>query len=254
MVLKFLRQWPSLDAIRMFIKNKWGLSGLAIVSSMRKPRNVFVRLTSEEDFNKAFSREVCDVDGVAYRPFHWSPDFSEEEEPSVVPVWIFLPGLAPNFYHPSILKCLTAPIGKFIRCDNSTRCATRTDGARVCVELDAAKSPISSFWIGAPSCSASRRLEVIYETLPAFCTECKLQGHNLKTCKRGKTGKEKEKKNVRLEYREKPKQLESSVPNGANTESQEAVALCKEGKNSSDLVLVSDVHPILREEEEGVIF
>ncbi|XP_042962411.1 uncharacterized protein LOC122296673 [Carya illinoinensis] len=133
LVLKFLRQRPSLDAIRMFIKNRWGLSGMAVVSAMRRPQNMFVRLTSEEDFNKAFSREACDINGVVYRPFHWMHDFSEKEEPSVVPVWIFLPGLALKFYHPSILKSLTSAIGKLIRIDNSTRCATRTDGARVCV-------------------------------------------------------------------------------------------------------------------------
>ena len=123
---------------------------------MRRPRNVFVRLTSEEDFNKAFSREACDINGEVYHLFHWTHDFSEEEEPSVVPVWIFLLGLASNFYHPSILKSLTSPIGKLIRIDNSTRCATRTDGARVCLEVDVAKSPLVSFWIGAPSCPTSR--------------------------------------------------------------------------------------------------
>ncbi|KAF5472054.1 hypothetical protein F2P56_008801 [Juglans regia] len=241
LVLKFLRQRPSLDAIRLFIKNRWGLSGVAVVSSMRKPRNVFVRLTLEEDFNKAFLREVCDIDGVAYRPFHWSPKYSKEEEPSVVPVWIFLPGLAPNFYHPSILKILTAPIGKFIRCDNSTRCATRIDGARVCLELDAAKSPLSSFWIGAPSCPASRRQEVVYETLLAFYTNCKLQGHNLQMCKKGKIGKEKEKKLVRLEYRVVPKQLKSSDPSGSKPEPQEVAVLGMESKSSDDIVLVSEV-------------
>ncbi|KAG2674330.1 hypothetical protein I3760_13G128500 [Carya illinoinensis] len=151
LVLKFLRQRPSLDAIRIFINNRWGLSGIAMVSAMRKPRNVFVRLTLEEDFNKAFFREVCDINSVAYHPFHWTHEFSKEEEPSMVPVWIFLPGLAPNFYHPSILKSLMSPIEKFIRSDNSTRCATRTDGARVCLEVDVAKSPLLSFWIGVPS-------------------------------------------------------------------------------------------------------
>ncbi|KAF5459457.1 hypothetical protein F2P56_023400, partial [Juglans regia] len=214
LVLKFLKQRPSLDTIRLFIKNRWGLSGVAVVSSMRKPRNVFVRLMSEEDFNKAFSREVCDINGVAYRPFHWSPEYSEEEEPPVVPVWIFLPGLAPNFYHPSILKIFTAPIRKFIRCDNSTWCATRTDGARVCLELDAVKSPLSS-----------------------FCTNCKLQGHNLQMCKKGKIGKEKEKKLVHLEYRAVPKQLNSSNTSGSKLESQEVAVLGMESKSSDDLVL-----------------
>ncbi|XP_035540225.1 uncharacterized protein LOC118344211 [Juglans regia] len=143
-------------------------------------------MISEEDCNKALSREVNDIDGIPYRPFHWTPEFKEEEEPSLVPVWIVLPGLPPNYYHESFLKILTAPIGRFIRSDNSTRCVTRTDGARICVEMDVAKTPLLSFWIGMPGLGTSRKQEIVYEALPAFCSKCHIQGHNLKTCHAGK--------------------------------------------------------------------
>ncbi|XP_040994354.1 uncharacterized protein LOC121240898 [Juglans microcarpa x Juglans regia] len=149
---------------------------------MRHPRNVFIRMSSEENCMKALSREVSDIDGVPYRPFHWTTDFKEEEEPSIVPVWIVLPGLPPNYYHESFLKILTAPIGRFIRRDNPTRCATRTDGARICVEMDVAKEPLPHFWIGTPGLGTSCKQEIIYETLPAFCSKCKIQDHNAKTC------------------------------------------------------------------------
>ncbi|XP_035539652.1 uncharacterized protein LOC109020983 [Juglans regia] len=184
-VLKFLRNRPSLDAIRAFIHKRWNLDGVPVVSNMRHPRNVFIRMVSEEDCNKALSREVNDIDGIPYRPFHWTPESKEEEEPSLVPVWIVLPGLPPNYYHESFLKILTAPIGRFIRSDNSTRCVTRTDGARICVEMDVAKKPLLSFWIGMPSLETSRKQEIVYETLPAFCSKCHIQGHNLKTCRAG---------------------------------------------------------------------
>ncbi|KAF5458486.1 hypothetical protein F2P56_022510 [Juglans regia] len=179
LVLKFLKQRHSLDAIRMFIRVRWGLMGNAVVSSMSKNHNVFIRLTSEEDFNKAFSREASEINGVSYRVFHWTPGFTKEEETPIVPVWVMLPGLPPNFYHNSILKILTAPLGKFIRSDNSTRCTTRTDGARVCLEMDASKQHLDSFWIGTPS--SSFKQDVVFETLPTFCSSCKLQGHNKTT-------------------------------------------------------------------------
>ncbi|XP_035542834.1 uncharacterized protein LOC118345286 [Juglans regia] len=143
-------------------------------------------MASEEDCMKALSREVCDIDGIPYHAFHWTPDFKEEEEPSIVPVWIVLPGLPPSFYHESLLKILTAPIGKFIRSDNPMRCATRTDGARICVEMDAAIEPISHFWIGTSGLGSSRKQDIVYETLPAFYSKCKIQGHNVRTCQAGK--------------------------------------------------------------------
>ncbi|XP_042964017.1 uncharacterized protein LOC122298309 [Carya illinoinensis] len=184
-VLKFLKQRPSLDAVRSFIRNRWGLSSMPVVSAMQRPRHVFVRMANEMDFNKALSRESCEVNGTFYRPFAWTPDFDENYEPSCVPVWVFLPGLPPSFYQPSVLKMLTAPIGRFIRCDNSTTCATRTDGARVCLEVDSSKAPINYFWIGKPGVPRSRRQEIIFETLPAYCSTCKCQGHNAQTCRRG---------------------------------------------------------------------
>ncbi|KAF5449716.1 hypothetical protein F2P56_030133 [Juglans regia] len=239
LVLKFLRQRPSLDAIRLFIKNRWGLSGIAVVSAMRKPYNVFVRLTSEKDFNKVFSREVCDIDGVAYRPFHCTPEFSNEEEQPVVLVWIFLPGLAPNFYHPSILKSLTALIGNYIRSDNPTRCATRTDGARVCLELDVDKSLLSSYWIGASSCPTSRMQEVVYETMSVFCTKCKIQGHNLSTCKNDISRKEKERQHARLVYKEVPKQLKVVDPSCSNPMLTDVAVMGTKSKGLDALVLVS---------------
>ncbi|KAF5466244.1 hypothetical protein F2P56_016189 [Juglans regia] len=149
-VLKFLRQRPSLDAVRSFIRSRWGLSNMPVISAMQRPRHVFVRMANEVDFCKALSRESCEINGVFYRPFAWTPDFDESFEPPCVPVWVFLPGLPPNLYQPSVLKMLTAPIGSFVRCDNSTVCATRTDGARVCLQVDSSKEPISHFWIGKP--------------------------------------------------------------------------------------------------------
>ncbi|XP_042944611.1 uncharacterized protein LOC122278495 [Carya illinoinensis] len=239
LVLKFLRRRPSLDAIRAFIRSRWGLSGIPVVSSMSKPRNVFIRFQSESDLNKALSREATDVDGVHYRAFLWLTDFSENEEPSLVPVWINLPGLPPNFYHSSFLKIFTAPIGRFICCDNFTRCATRIDGARVCVEMDAAKPPLNSFWIGTPGSPSSWLQEVVFETLPAFCIKCKLQGHNGKTCK-----------TVELEHVD-PENLCNEEP----MEDLVEVTKLQESERieGNPLVVMNDVEVINEEVEEGEV-
>ncbi|XP_041011420.1 receptor-like protein EIX1 [Juglans microcarpa x Juglans regia] len=91
---------PSLDVIRSFICSHWGIVQQPMVSSMRSPQNVFVQFANEDDFLKAFARESCDIDGVHYRVFYWTTDFCDEVEPSLVPVWIFLPDLPQNYYHP----------------------------------------------------------------------------------------------------------------------------------------------------------
>ncbi|XP_041009290.1 uncharacterized protein LOC121253324 [Juglans microcarpa x Juglans regia] len=183
LVMKFMRQRPSLDIIRAFIRSRWGLDSKPVVSAMLKARSVFVRFSNELDFIKAFSRETCDVEGVSYHIFQWYPEFDEENESPLVPIWITLPGLPPNFYHESFLRNITMPLGQYILQDNSTRCATRTDGARVCIKMDASKNPLDSFWIGIPHQATSRLQEVVYETLPTYCYRCRMQGHNVSTCK-----------------------------------------------------------------------
>lgn len=107
LVLKFLRQRPSLDSIR----SRWGLVNQPIVSSMRRSWNVVVHLSLEGDFVKAFACENYEIAGVPYRVFHWTTDFHEDQEPVRVPVWITLLGLPLNFYHESFLRSITAPLG-----------------------------------------------------------------------------------------------------------------------------------------------
>lgn len=115
--------------------------------------------------------------------------------------------MAHNFYNLSLLNLIVALIGTYIHCDNATRCATRTNGARVCVKLDAANFRLMSFWIGAPFALGSRLQEVDYETLPTFCVNFKMQGHNLETYIKRNLDKHKDKNLVYLEYQEVKKQI-----------------------------------------------
>lgn len=96
MVMKFIRKRPMLDVIRYFIRSRWGLEFQPVVSAMRRLRKVFVHLQNEADFLKALLREVTNIDGVSYRGFHQTLSFGEDKEPSMIPVWIVLPGLHPN--------------------------------------------------------------------------------------------------------------------------------------------------------------
>lgn len=126
------------------------------MSTMQRPRNVVIRFTSEEDFAMACARESAEIEGMPYRLFIWSLDFDEEHESSLVPVWVFLSGLLPHYYHEFVLRVIAAAFGRFLKRDNFTACASRTDGAHVCVEMDISKPPVESFWLGVPHYPSSR--------------------------------------------------------------------------------------------------
>lgn len=88
-----------------------------------------------------------------------------------------------NFYHDSLLWNIVTPIGQYLKRYNPTRCATHTEGVRVCVDMDISKEPLLSLWIGIPRQANSFIQEVKYETLLAYYLNCCMQGHNSRTCK-----------------------------------------------------------------------
>ncbi|XP_042951450.1 uncharacterized protein LOC122287689 [Carya illinoinensis] len=190
-VLKFLRRRPSLDQIRSFIQNRWGLRAVPVIGQLRNPRNVLVRLVMEEDFISVMARGNSEVLGVPYRIFHWSPDFIEEEDSPWVPVWVSLPGLPPNFFQESILRSIGDGIGKFLKRDNATACVTCPEATRICVEVNVAGSLRKSFWLGAPHGETSHFQEIFYESVPSFCCSCRKQGHTEDKCNRIRMSKRK---------------------------------------------------------------
>ncbi|KAF5468924.1 hypothetical protein F2P56_013032 [Juglans regia] len=195
-VLSFQRHRLSLDVIRGYIKNRWGLISMPVVGAMRRACNVLVRLTNEADFVTAMSREIMDIASVPYKIFHWTPTFNEYEESVLAPVWIFLPGLQPHFFHESTLKIFAGSYGRYLRTDNATACVSRPEGARMCGEMDVSKDHRSYFWIGPPNKTRSHFQEVVFETLPAYCSTCRIQGHSKTTCRREKLNAGKQKKRV----------------------------------------------------------
>ncbi|XP_018826667.2 uncharacterized protein LOC108995543 [Juglans regia] len=136
------------------------------------------------------------MEGIAYRVFHWTPEFKEEEESPIVPVWISLPGLPPNYFHGSILKSIGGGFGRILKCDNATACVTHPEVAQIYVELDLSKPLQHHFWLGPPSSASSHYQEVVYESILLFCNWCRTQGHLEQKCVHKKKSVEKGKSRV----------------------------------------------------------
>ncbi|XP_042964616.1 uncharacterized protein LOC122298830 [Carya illinoinensis] len=75
------------------------------------------------------ARGYSDVNGVPYKIFHWTPGFNEEDEPPLVPVWLTIPGLPPNYFQTSMLKSFGDGLGRFLKCDNATLKQGHSEGS-----------------------------------------------------------------------------------------------------------------------------
>lgn len=109
---------------------------MPVVGQLSNPQNLLVRLTNEKGFISVMPRGNVEIQGVPYIIFHWSPNFNEKEDSPLVPVWLSLPGLPPNYFNLSIMQSIGGGLGRFLKTVNAMVCVTRPAVARICVELD----------------------------------------------------------------------------------------------------------------------
>ncbi|XP_060195129.1 uncharacterized protein LOC132624353 [Lycium barbarum] len=99
-----------------------------------------------------------EIGGSLMRIFKWSRDFDPNEETSLAPVWVLLPGLKFHLFKWEYLRQILTPIGIPLKEDSAT---TEDDG------------------VGKKG--YEQKLE--YEGVPAFCKSCRMQGHEITKCK-----------------------------------------------------------------------
>ncbi|KAF5201972.1 hypothetical protein FRX31_008441, partial [Thalictrum thalictroides] len=68
------------------------------------PRHVLVNFESEAEVSKALSKQNCNIMGIRFKIFRWHSGFNLKQDPTFAPVWVDLPGLPLDFFHPALLK------------------------------------------------------------------------------------------------------------------------------------------------------
>ncbi|KAF5464894.1 hypothetical protein F2P56_014933 [Juglans regia] len=117
-------------------------------------------------------------------------------------------GLPPNFFHESMLCSIGGGFGRFLKRDNATACVTRSEAARICVEIDISKPVQNAFWLGTPGLAQSHFQEVFFESMLVYCLHCQKLGHVQHNCHRRVRVQSKDKQviNVVEGKTERPKQ------------------------------------------------
>ncbi|KAJ6980662.1 hypothetical protein NC653_024105 [Populus alba x Populus x berolinensis] len=104
-----------------------------------------------------------------------------KDEMACVPVWVKFPNLPLKCWSPRCLAKIASKLGTPIQSDQLTCNMLRISYARVLVELDLSVDLKSSIAINLPN-GTTLNQPVIYETLPRFCTLCKVLGHKTGAC------------------------------------------------------------------------
>ncbi|KAJ6377608.1 hypothetical protein OIU76_026562 [Salix suchowensis] len=102
-------------------------------------------------------------------------------EMSTLPVWIKLPNLPLSCWSETCLSKIASVIGNPIQCDMLTSSMTRLSYARVLLEIDLRKKLRDYVKVCLPNGEVIEQ-QIIYETLPKFCSHCNVIGHLVETC------------------------------------------------------------------------
>lgn len=106
----------------------------------------------------------------------------EDEDFSIVPVWIQLHNLPLQCWTNKAISRLASRVGNPICTDKITHERKRVSYARVLVEMNTATSPIEEFEVRLPSGTIYTQY-IVYENLPKYCEWCCKFGHYSENCK-----------------------------------------------------------------------
>jgi hypothetical protein len=156
------------------------------VSSLGRGYYEFV-FTTLEDFRRVRSIASWNLNPGFFKLFAWSRDFNPRvQQNSSAQVWVRFYGLSQEYWRPNIIFAIASSIGTPICIDSITAkpMLERTFGqfVRVLVDMDLSQTLRDKVLIERVGFAFF--VDIDYENLPPFCTNCKLIGHHVGNCKK----------------------------------------------------------------------
>ncbi|MQM20084.1 hypothetical protein Taro_053097 [Colocasia esculenta] len=155
--------------------------------SVLDARHLLIRLQNKEDFLLLLLKESMYIQGRIFYFFKWTMDFSPNKDSPIIPVWIELPALPANFYNTAMICTLARSIGPVLKVDRNTICLTRTQAARINVQMDTSKQLPERIWVGIGADGYWQA--ITYPDPPKYCNTCKRLGHLVSNYRKGPTAR-----------------------------------------------------------------
>ncbi|XP_009801511.1 uncharacterized protein [Nicotiana sylvestris] len=189
-IMKFSYGKPDVHDLYKLIPKQYDIKGMCNIGQLEF-RHILVRFNLFEDYVQFLSRSVGYIkdkgDEFFFRTFPWTIGFNPKEETSKSVVWISLPDLPPNIFAKKSLLSIASAVGKPLAVDKETQDRTRPSAARVKILLDLLDKHPKRVKLHIVDKSTGKFVEhyqeVVYDNLPKFCTFCKHQGHEERTCR-----------------------------------------------------------------------
>ncbi|KAL9659166.1 hypothetical protein QQ045_024030 [Rhodiola kirilowii] len=217
LVAKFTMGRPTIEVIRQVFKENWHIKGRATVSDIWDSRHLMIILDSEEDANAVLTSPLRKIGHAMFRLFRYSTDYSPRMESSTTTKWVRLPGIHPGFVTRNYVASIVNSFGYFLDLDERSKACATLRFVRACVELDVC-NPIPDevrislsdgrvFW---------QKVEV--EGNLAYCSHCKVHGHELSICRKKHGTKNYPKEQVSTIIQKEHKSVEITIQNDSTNQ------------------------------------
>nr|XP_018631621.1 uncharacterized protein LOC108947774 [Nicotiana tomentosiformis] len=150
--------------------------------------HVFIDFDNKEDHFEVISRNCMSFGRENIMVVQkWSSKFKPNAgRSSFAPVWITLPKLPWHYYEWDALCRILEPVGILLIMDKATTSKTRPITTKVRVEINLTKPLVEEVLLEIINDEGSKNIvvqKIEYESIPAFCTHCKMRGHFDVTCR-----------------------------------------------------------------------
>ncbi|MCH83819.1 hypothetical protein A2U01_0004645 [Trifolium medium] len=159
---------------------RWG------VTSLGKGYYEFV-FSSLEDVRRVRSIASWSLNPGTLKLFAWTKDFNPKIQQNFsAQVWVRMYGLAQEYWRPNILFAIASSVGTPICIDATTAkpIFDRTFGQFVRVLVDMDLTQTLSYKVLVERIGFAFFVELDYDNLPAFCSNCRIIGHHVEVCKK----------------------------------------------------------------------
>ena len=129
LVGKFTNTMPKIKFVRKSFILQTQLTGSVKITHF-KARHVYIDLYNEFDYRIVWTKLRINTEGQVMRIQTRTPDFTPEEETSIAPIWVAIPGLPCKCYNKVLLSTILESKRKVLFLDSPSSQRTRSSTLR----------------------------------------------------------------------------------------------------------------------------
>ncbi|KAJ4902025.1 DUF4283 domain-containing protein [Raphanus sativus] len=180
----FIGDAPHVGSIHATVNRIWSIPGNKVKIDVQfiSKTTVLFRIENDGLRQMVLRRKYWHVADIPLVVNVWTPETAASPpDLTAMPLWVDFKGVLSYLFSHKGLKCVSSPVGNFVKLHPFTERCTRLDVARVLLEVNL-HDPLVEKVIFTDRNGVKVEVEVIFSWLPTRCNLCSRWGHKGSEC------------------------------------------------------------------------